>query len=124
MQRPSLEGRSILIVEDEPLIVMAIAQAFEHTGVEMTTTNTLRHALLLVEYDGLAGAILDHVLPDGDCSLLCARLRARSIPFIIYSGFPKLEGACQGTLHITKPATDAVLVAAMVGLIQNAGISN
>jgi hypothetical protein len=32
MQRPSLDGRSILIVEDEPLIVMDITQQFEATG--------------------------------------------------------------------------------------------
>jgi DNA-binding response OmpR family regulator len=106
------------VVEDEPLIAMDIAQAFAHTGVEMTTTNTLRHALLLVEYDGLAGAILDHALPDGDCSLLCARLKERDIPFMIYSGFPTVEGACQGALHISKPARGAVLVAAMEGLIR------
>ena len=69
MQRPSLEGRSILIVEDQPLIVMDITQAFEATGAALTTTNPLKHALILVEHDGLSGAILDHALPDGDsCS--------------------------------------------------------
>ena len=87
MQRPSLEGRSILVVEDEPLIVMDITQAFEATGAALTTTNTLKHALILVEHDGLSGAILDHALPDGDSSLLCARLKERGIPFLIYSGF-------------------------------------
>ena len=56
MQRPSLEGRSILIVEDQPLIVMDITQAFEATGAELTSTNTLKHALILVEHDGLSGA--------------------------------------------------------------------
>jgi DNA-binding response OmpR family regulator len=124
MQGPILQGRSILVVEDEPLIVMAITQAFEHTGVEMTTTNTVRHALLLVEHDGLAGAILDHALPDGDSSLLCARLKEHNIPFMIYSGFPKIAGACQGALHIQKPATDAALVTAMESLIRNAESSN
>jgi len=59
MQGPTLLGRSILVVEDEPLIVMDITQAFAHTGAEMTTTNTLRHALMLVEHDGLSAAILD-----------------------------------------------------------------
>ena len=49
MQRPSLEGRSILIVEDEPLIVMDITQAFEGTGAALTTTNALHHASILVE---------------------------------------------------------------------------
>ena len=94
MPRPSLEGRSILIVEDQPLIVMDITKEFEPTGAALTTTNTLKHALILVEHDGLSGAILDHALPDGDSSHLCARLKERGIPFLIYSGFPTAGGAC------------------------------
>ena len=80
MQGPTLLGRSILVVEDEPLIVMDITQAFAHTGAEMTSTNTLRHATVLVEHDGLSAVILDHALGDGDSSLLCARLKERGIP--------------------------------------------
>ena len=44
---------------------MDIAEAFEVTGAKLTITNTLQHALILVEHDGLAGAILDHALGDG-----------------------------------------------------------
>jgi DNA-binding response OmpR family regulator len=120
MQRPSLEGRSILIVEDEPLIAMDITQAFEPTGAALTTTNTLKHAMILVEHDGLSGAILDHSLGDGDSSLLCARLTERGIPFMIYSGHSHVDGACKDALHINKPASDGVLVAAMEGLIRGA----
>jgi DNA-binding response OmpR family regulator len=77
----SLTGRSILVVEDEPIIAMAISQALEESGAEVTTTNTLRHALLLVEHDGLSAAILDHSLGDGNSSLLYARLKERGIPY-------------------------------------------
>ena len=56
------QGRSILVVEDEPLITLDITQEFESTGAALTTTNTLHHALILVEHDGLAGAIVDHSL--------------------------------------------------------------
>jgi DNA-binding response OmpR family regulator len=122
MQRPSLEGRSILIVEDQPLIVMDITQEFEATGAALTTTNTLEHALLLVEHDGLSGAILDHALGDGDSSQLCARLKQRGIPFMIYSGFTSVGGACAGALHIGKPAAEGALVAAMEGLIRGDNI--
>ena len=124
MERPSLEGRSILVVEDEPLIVMDITLAFEHTGAALTTTNTLKHALLLVEHDGLAGAILDHALGDNDSSLLCARLKERGIPFMIYSGFTRIEGACRDALHIAKPASHKALVSAMEGLLTPAKISD
>ena len=115
----SLTGRSILIVEDEPLIVMDITQAFEGTGAELTTTNTLRHALILVEHDGLSGAILDHALGDGNSSLLYARLKERVIPFLIYSGFSSIAEASEGVLHIRKPAAPGELVAAMETLILN-----
>ena len=118
MQRSSLEGRSILVVEDQPLVALDITQQFEATGAALTTTNTLKHALILVEHDGLAGAILDHALGDGDSSLLCARLKERGIPFMIYSGFNTVGGACAGALHIDKPAADGELVAAMEGLIR------
>jgi DNA-binding response OmpR family regulator len=94
-----------------------ITQQFEATGAALTTTNTLKHALILVEHDGLSGAILDHALGDGDSSLLCARLQERGIPFMIYSGYDHLEGACKDALHISKPAADGALVAAMEGLI-------
>ncbi len=32
MQRPFLEGRPILVVEDQPLIALEITQAFEAAG--------------------------------------------------------------------------------------------
>ena len=124
MERPSLEGRSILVVEDEPLIVMDITLAFAPTGAELTTTNTIRHALLLVEHDGLSAAILDHALPDGDSSLLYARLKARGVPFMIYSGFSKIDAACEDVLHIAKPASHKALVSAMEGLLTPAKISD
>ena len=119
MQRPSLDGRSILIVEDEPLIVMDITQQFEPTGAALTTTNSLHQAMTLVEHDGLSGAILDHSLGDGNSSLLCARLTQRGIPYLIYSGHTIIEGACAGALHVNKPAARGELVAAMESLILN-----
>ena len=118
----SLTGRSILIVEDEPLIVMDITKAFEGSGAELTTTNTLRHALLLVEHDGLSAAILDHSLGDGNSSLLYARPRERGVPFIIYSGYEKVEGAGHGAPHFAKPASPQVLLAAVEDLIRGSQI--
>jgi len=120
MERPTLQGRSVLIVEDEPLIVMDLTLALEHTGAALTTTNTLKHALLLVEHDGLSAAILDHALGDENSSLLYKRLNERGIPFMIYSGYPKIEGATHGALHIQKPASYDVLVAATEELIRRA----
>jgi DNA-binding response OmpR family regulator len=124
MPRPTLAGRSILIVEDEALIVMDLTMALENTGAQVTSTNTLKHALLLVEHDGLAAAILDHALGDGNSSLLYKRLKERGIPFLIYSGHSKSEAAKQGAPYISKPASHEVLVAGVEDLIRSAENSN
>jgi CheY-like chemotaxis protein len=63
MEFPALRGRSILVVEDEMLIGMDIRSALEKAGARVTSTTTARHALILVEHDGLAGAIMDHAVP-------------------------------------------------------------
>ena len=112
-----LEGQSILVVEDEPLLVLDISRALEAAGATVTSTNTLRHALLLVEHDGLAGAILDHALGDGDSSRLCSRLNERGVPFIIFSGFTAVDGEGGHAPCLSKPATDEQLVTMMAGLM-------
>ena len=86
MEHPALRGRSILVVENELLIAMDIAQALEQAGANATMTTTVRHALILIEHDGLAGAIMDHGLTDGDSTRVCARLKERGIPYLSYSG--------------------------------------
>jgi DNA-binding response OmpR family regulator len=124
MPTSSLQGRSILVVEDVAIIAMDIVAAFEHTGAEMTTTNTLHHALILAEHDGLSAAIVDHGLGDADSSALYARLKERGIPFVIYSGFAKVEGAGGDAPFVEKPASPEALVAAVQDMIRRAEISN
>jgi DNA-binding response OmpR family regulator len=117
MEHPRLQGCSILVVEDEPLIAADIAQALKRAGADVTTTGTLRHALLLVEKDGLAAAVLDHALGDEDASKLCERLKERGIPFLTYSGYEQLEGACRDGVHVSKPADTGLLVAKVQALL-------
>ena len=117
MQFPALRGRSILVVEDEPLIGLDIRTALEEAGAHVTATTTARHALILVEHDGLAAAIMDHALADGDSTELCARLKERGIPYISYSGYNAVKGASFDAPHINKPASMDVLLTSLDGLL-------
>ena len=112
-----LTGRSILIVEDEPLIAIAIANAFTQVGARVLTVRSLRDALAAVEDDSLSAAVLDHALGDGDSSQLCARLKERSIPFVLHSGYSSLEGACSDAVFVAKPASPQVLVSVVQELL-------
>jgi DNA-binding response OmpR family regulator len=96
---------------------MEIVEAFKAAGAAVTTTFSLKQALILVEHDGLAAAILDHALGDGDSSQLCARLKEPDIPFVSYNEFSKIEGACAEGPLVQKPASTDVLVATVEGLL-------
>jgi DNA-binding response OmpR family regulator len=114
----SLDGRSILIVEDEPLVALDIAYAFQAAGAHIIMERTLPSALLAAENSGLSAAILDHGLGDGDSSQLCKRLTERGIPFVVHTGYSEVDGVCSSGVHIGKPADPQVLVTAVEGLLR------
>jgi DNA-binding NtrC family response regulator len=123
MDRP-LAGRSILIVEDEPLIAIQLSQVFEHAGARIVTRKTLQAALVAAEDADLSAAIIDHALGDGASTALCERLKERNIPFVTYSGYGDLDGACGAGPHIIKPADPQVLVTTVAGLLASRPISH
>ena len=123
MDRP-LVGRSILIVEDEPLIALDIRRSFEAAGARVVVMRTLQTALAAVEDPDLSAAILDHVLGKDDSSQLCNRLKERDIPFVIHSGYSNLEGACSDGVEIDKPTPPQLLVTTIAGLLRRRPISN
>ena len=117
LESPKLKGRAVLIVEDEPLIAMDIADAFKKAGAKITMTTTLKQAMILVEHDGPAVAILDYALNDGDSSALCVRLKERDIPFVIYSGFAQIGGIAAEAPLVKKPARADVLIRTVEALL-------
>ena len=117
MIRQSLAGRCILIVEDEPLVALHVIDAVKMVGAIVRVTYSLTEAAVLVEADDLSAAILDYRIGDGDSSVLCQRLKERGVPFLIYSGYTQLCEACRDAPRLRKPATDAMLVAALEGLL-------
>jgi DNA-binding response OmpR family regulator len=124
MNSTSLAGRSILICEDEPLIALDIARCFEAAGARTVMPRSLQAATVAVENANLAAAVVDHALPDGDSSELCERLKERSIPFIVHSGYSQLDGACADGLQVGKPADPQVLVTTVEGLLRSRPISH
>jgi CheY-like chemotaxis protein len=102
------EGRSILIVEDEPLIAMMLEDFLETLGHSIhRTCDNLDDALVAVEMDGFDVAILDVNLKGEAVWPVAERLRAKNIPFVIASG-GQLEpppAAFAGVPSLDKPYT-------------------
>jgi CheY-like chemotaxis protein len=81
-------GRSILIVEDEPLISMMLEDFLDALGYRLAgSADALPDALALVEQGGFDAALLDVNLRDGETSWPVAdALTARGRPFILATG--------------------------------------
>jgi CheY-like chemotaxis protein len=116
-----LAGRSILVVEDEPIIAMDVAQCLQAAGARVTAARSLKDALCKVEAPDLSAAVLDHGLHDGDASQVCARLEQRNIPFVVYSGYTYVQGPCSEGKHVTKPVPPGALVHAVVDVLFRRG---
>ena len=118
MQLPDLQHQAILLVEDEPVIAMDLVEAFERAGAATAVTSELQQALVLVEDESLSAAVLDHVMSDGDTSPLCKRMEERGLPFVMYSGFGKMHGACARGAQVSKPEDPEVIVAKVAELLR------
>ena len=80
-------GRSILVVEDEPLIAMMLEDFLETLGHNIAAScDNLSDALDKAEMDGFDVAILDVNLKGESVWPVAEQLSQRGIPFVIASG--------------------------------------
>jgi CheY-like chemotaxis protein len=111
-----LSGRSILVVEDEPLIALDIVESLRSAGAEIVTANLLSEALRLAARAELSAAVLDYRIGSVDSSPICEFLKQRGVPFLIYSGYQVPPRRFGDVLVLSKPATPRRLVTAVANL--------
>ena len=81
------DPRSILIVEDEPLIAMMLEDFLDLLGHEVRgTCDSVKCALIEVEKGGFDLAILDVNLKGENVWPVATRLREKNVPFVIATG--------------------------------------
>ena len=119
-----LVGRLVLVVEDEPLVALDVADCLQAAGAQVRMARTLTEALREAASSNLSAAVLDHGLHDGDTSEVCELLKERDIPFVVYSGYSKLEGACSVGKLVNKPASPELLVTTLVGVLAQRPVTN
>src|SRR5262245_54403457 len=101
-------GRSILIVEDEPLISLEMRAVFESVGARVLLARTVAEAAHRT--DGLSAAVLDYKLAGESVPALCSLLSERRIPFMFYTGYGDLQGTYPGAVVVQKPETANALL--------------
>jgi DNA-binding response OmpR family regulator len=113
-----LRGRSILVVEDDPLIALDLETLLRAAGAQVHSACSLERALQLTGRPGLSAAVLDYGLSANDCSAVCERLRQRRIPFVLYRGYLDLRQKFPDAVIIPKPAALDDIVDALNALLR------
>jgi CheY-like chemotaxis protein len=113
-----LAGRSVLVVEDEPLIALDMAALIADRGGRSLPVRTCKQAVQLAETEHLSAAILDYGCGDvHQITALCDHLVKRQIPCMFYTGYDNVDESCRGVLLVRKPATGEELLRALTQLI-------
>ncbi|ESR23097.1 response regulator [Lutibaculum baratangense] len=91
-----LAGQHILLVEDEILLALDMADEFERAGGDVEMAATARKALHLIRAGHFDCAILDFRIGDGTSLPVAAELAARGVPFFFVTAQGELPELRQG----------------------------
>lgn len=112
------DPKTILIVEDEPDIVMGLQDALEFEGFRIIATEEGKEAVRLVSAEHPSCVILDLMLPDVNGFKVCEAIREidLQVPIIILSArsqeTDKIRGLDAGADdYVTKPFSVGELIA-------------
>tara|TARA_R100001129_G_scaffold116986_2_gene80753 strand:- start:1292 stop:1678 length:387 start_codon:yes stop_codon:yes gene_type:complete len=111
----------ILLLDDEPLILMDLEFAAEDHDCKPLTATNVREALAHIEAQGgVSCAVLDVTLRDGETCVPVAReLERREIPYLLHSGDLNRQEGTLATLNaklIAKPACSQRVVETALSL--------
>lgn len=111
-----VNGRTALLLEDEPLIAIDVEQNLRDAGFDVSIVATCADALEWLEVCRPDIVIVDIVLRDGPCHEVVEQLVNNDIPFVVHSG--DVADAHVGTpfehgVWLSKPSMPEGLVAAI-----------
>jgi CheY-like chemotaxis protein len=86
-----LAGRSVLVVEDEMMVLFMIEGILHDLGCKsVTTAATIEQALALIETQPFDAAMLDSNLNGTRSDPVADALEARGVPFFLATGYSNL----------------------------------
>ncbi len=103
---PNLAGHRVLVVEDEQLIGLMLADVLEELGsAVLGPVATVAEAIDLVEHQQVTAALLDLNLRGETVYPVADRLAASGIPFVFITGYgqSQLVHRHAGAPILTKP---------------------
>lgn len=130
MKPPTGAARRVLVVDDDDDIRTVLAEVLRRAHLDVVTAATGRDALRRAFEDRPDVVVLDLGLPDLDGMEVLARLRDMTeLPVLVLTARSlerdKVDGLLLGADdYVTKPFSNAELVARVLALLRRAGAGN
>ena len=109
----SLQGKRILVIEDELLLALCVGQTLEEQGCKVIGPATsVRQGLNLVEKTTVNGAILDINLNGEFVYPVAKALMDRNIPFLFTTGYASLDvpSSFRSVPRLDKPVEPGLFI--------------
>jgi PAS domain S-box-containing protein len=124
--RRTLQGKRILVIEDEPLVAMDMESTLTAAGCKVVgSAATLERAKLLIEESNCDAALLDVNLAGQPVDQLATLLTRNNLPFAFVTGYGReaLPSGFRGAVVLGKPfGADQLLATVEVLLYQPASV--
>lgn len=127
MDRSPLSGLRVLVVEDEPLILMDVRDALEEAGAVTVAACTIAHAHAAVASGRLSAAVLDFAIGREDCTSVAASLAGAGVPYLFTTGLDSDDRRLRSTPQapiITKPFSHHQIVAGLIRLVTGCTVAD
>ena len=120
MKSFALSGRSILVVEEEPLVALQLEDQLHRAGAKVLGAGKLHEALHLAEHPALAAAVVNLRVGSDSTKQVCNRLSRLGVPFIFHTRYDAAEASKKwpDAPVLRKPANGKAIVNAVAGLVQ------
>ena len=119
MDRLALSGRSILVVEEEPLVALQLEEQLHRAGAKVLAAGKLYEALHMAEHPALSAAVMNLRLGDDDTTRVCRRLAQLGVPFVFHTRYDPAEALRNwpDAPVVSKPADSHVIVNSVAKLL-------
>jgi DNA-binding response OmpR family regulator len=119
MDSSALCGRSVLVVEAEPIAALHAEEGLREAGAKVFGAHRLRDALFMAEYPALSVAVIAERLGTDQTTGVCERLAYLGVPFVLYTRSDTTDARRKWPRApvVTKPASANELLTAVAGLL-------
>ena len=117
----TLQGKRVLVVEDEVLLAMMLEDVFSDAGAHVVgPAATVEQAIALIASEEIDVALLDVWLRDQRSDPIAESLRQQGVPYVLATGYINPEGAeLASAPTLSKPYRFEQVQAALIAALQD-----